>query len=61
MRLFTATLLVVLWVWEAGEEQVWDKASESLEICDGLVIISLNLRSVNYENWKKGSPLGSKT
>lgn len=23
---------------------------ESLETCDGLVIISLNLRSVNYEN-----------
>lgn len=52
---------MVLWVWEAGEEQVWVRASESLEICDGLAIISLNLRSVNYENWKKGGPLGSKT
>lgn len=44
MRLLHCALLVVLWVWEAGEEQVWDRASESLETCDGLVIISLNLR-----------------
>ena len=62
--LCASSLRLSLWCCGSGRlarSRCGERASESLETCDGLVIISLNLRSVNYENWKKGSPLVSKT